>query len=57
MQEAIRIGDEGSNQYIEQLHQLKTENQTLRELLKIGRSMSSILIDNEMNEVGTQTEE
>lgn len=43
-------------QYVEQLSQLKTENQGLRELLGIARSMNSILMDKEKKEIATQTE-
>jgi SIKE family len=57
MQEAIRMGDEDSNQYVEQLVQLKTENQGLRELLGIAKSMNSILVDREKKEIATQTDE
>lgn len=57
MQEAIRIGDEDMNKYVEQLMQLKTENQGLRELLGIASSMNSILMEREKKEIGTQTEE
>jgi len=57
MQEAIRMGDDDMNQYVEQLMQLKTENQGLRELLGIARSMNSILMEREKKEMATQTEE
>jgi cell shape-determining protein MreC len=56
MQEAIRMGDDESNQYVEQLSQLKTENQGLRELLGIAKSMNSILVEREKKEIATQTE-
>lgn len=55
MQAAIRMGDDDF-QYVEQLSQLKTENQGLRELLGIARSMNSILMDKEKKEIATQTE-
>lgn len=56
MQEAIRMGDDDMNQYVAQLSQLKTENQGLRELLGIARSMNSILMDREKKEIATQTD-
>lgn len=56
MQSAIRMGDDDSNQYVEQLSQLKTENQGLRELLGIAKSMNSILVEREKKEIATQTE-
>lgn len=56
MQAAIRMGDDDSNQYVEQLSQLKTENQGLRELLGIAKSMNSILVEREKKEIATQTE-
>jgi cell shape-determining protein MreC len=55
MQAAIRDSDD-SNQYVEQLSQLKTENQGLRELLGIARSMNSALVEREKKEISTQTE-
>jgi regulator of replication initiation timing len=57
MQAAIRMGDDDVNQYVEQMTQLKTENQGLRELLGIAQSMNSTLIDKEKKEIATQTEE
>ncbi|KAL7014438.1 hypothetical protein ACKWTF_015925 [Chironomus riparius] len=57
MQEAVKMGDDDMNKYVEQLMQLKTENQGLRELLGIARSMNSILMDREKKEIATQTEE
>lgn len=56
MQAAIR-DDDDSNQYVEQLAQLKTENQGLRELLGIARSMNSMLMEREKKEIATQTED
>lgn len=50
------MGDDDSNQYVEQLSQLKTENQGLRELLGIAKSMNSILVEREKKEIATQTE-
>lgn len=50
------MGDDESNQYVEQLSQLKTENQGLRELLGIAKSMNSILVEREKKEIATQTE-
>lgn len=55
MQMAIRDSDD-SNQYVEQLSQLKTENQGLRELLGIARSMNSALVEREKKEISTQTD-
>lgn len=55
MQDAVRMGDDDSQQYVEQLSQLKTENQGLRELLGIARSMNSILVQREKKEIATQT--
>lgn len=55
MQAAIRDSDD-SNQYVEQLSQLKTENQGLRELLGISRTMNSALLEREKKEISTQTE-
>lgn len=55
MQDAVRMGDDDSQQYVEQLSQLKTENQGLRELLGIARSMNSILVEREKKEIATQT--
>lgn len=57
MQEAVKMGDDDMNKYVEQLMQLKTENQGLRELLGIARSMNSILMEREKKEIATQTEE
>lgn len=57
MQEAIRMGDDDMNKYVEQLMQLKTENQGLRELLGIAQSMNSILMEREKKETSTQTDE
>lgn len=57
MQSAIELGDDDVNQYVEQMAKLKTENQGLRELLGIAKSMNSILIDKEKKEISTQTEE
>lgn len=57
MQEAIRMGDEDTNQYVEQVMQLRTENQGLRELLGIAKSMNSILMEREKKEIATQTDE
>jgi cell shape-determining protein MreC len=54
MQAAIRDSD--TNQYVEQLSQLKTENQGLRELLGIAKSMNSALVEREKKEISTQTE-
>lgn len=55
MQQAIRDADD-SNQYVEQLSQLQTENKGLRELLGIARSMNSALVEREKKEIATQTE-
>jgi regulator of replication initiation timing len=55
MQAAIQ--DDDVNQYVEQMTQLRTENQGLRELLGIAQSMNSILMDKEKKEIATQTEE
>lgn len=55
MQAAIRDADD-SNQYVEQLSQLKTENKGLRELLMIARSMNSSIVELEKKEIATQTE-
>lgn len=55
MQAAIRDSDD-SNQYVEQLSQLKTENKYLREILGISRSMNSALVEREKKEIATQTE-
>lgn len=57
MQDAIRITDGDSNDYLEQLTQLKTENNGLRELLCISKSMNSVLVDREKKEISTQTDE
>lgn len=57
MQAAIRMGDDDVNQFVEQVTQLKTENQGLRELLGIAQSMNSMLLDKEKKEIATQTEE
>lgn len=57
MREAVAMGEEDSNLYIEQLTQLKTENQGLREMLGIAKSMNSILVEREKKEIATQTEE
>lgn len=57
MQEAVKMGDDESNHYVEQLSQLKTENQGLRELLGIAKSMNSILVEREKKEIATQTED
>ncbi|KAG5667568.1 hypothetical protein PVAND_015545 [Polypedilum vanderplanki] len=57
MQEAIRMGDEDTNHYVEQVMQLRTENQGLRELLGIARSMNSLLMNCEKKEIATQTDE
>jgi len=56
MQAAIRMGDDDSNAYIAQLTQLRTENEGLRELLGIARTMSSSLVETEKKEMSTQTE-
>lgn len=56
MQAAVR-DDDSTNQYVEQLSQLKTENQGLRELLGIARSMNSLLVEREKKEMATQTED
>jgi cell shape-determining protein MreC len=56
MQDAIKLSDEDVNHYVEELQQLKTENQGLRELLGIAKSMNSILVDKEKKEIATQTE-
>lgn len=55
MQAAIRDSDDYS-QYVEQLSQLKMENQGLREILGIARSMNSALVESEKKEIATQTE-
>lgn len=58
MQDAVKLGDDDSNQYVEQLSQLRTENQVLRELLGIAKSMNnSALVEREKKEIATQTEE
>ena len=57
MQSAIQMGDDDVNLYVEQMSKLKTENQSLRELLGIAQSMNSILIDKEKKEISTQTDE
>ena len=57
MRAAIQMGDDDTNQYVEQMTRLKTENQGLRELLGIAHSMNSILLDKEKKEISTQTEE
>lgn len=51
------MGDDDVNQYVEQVTQLKTENQGLRELLGIAQSMNSMLLDKEKKEIATQTED
>lgn len=56
MQEAVQMGDDDSNQYVSQLSQLKTENQGLREMLGIAKSMNSMLVEREKKEIATQTE-
>jgi len=61
LQEAIEVmrsamGDDDSFNYVEQLSQLKTENQGLRELLGIAKSMNSMLMEKEKKEMATQTE-
>lgn len=57
MQSAIQMGDDDVNLYVEQMAKLKTENQSLRELLGIAQSMNSILLDKEKKEISTQTDE
>lgn len=56
MQDAIKMTDNDSNVYLEQLTQLKTENDGLRELLCISKNMNSILVDREKKEMSTQTD-
>lgn len=56
MRAAIR-DSEDSNQYVEQLSQLRIENQGLRELLGIAKNMNSALVEREKKEISTQTEE
>lgn len=55
MRAAIR-DSEDSNQYVEQLSQLRIENQGLRELLGIAKNMNSALVEREKKEISTQTE-
>lgn len=58
MQDAVKLGDDDSNQYVEQLTSLKTENQVLRELLGIAKAMdNTALVEREKKEIATQTEE
>lgn len=56
IQSVIKIEDDDSNQYMERLSQLQTENQGLREILGIAHSMNSTLVHHVGCEKATQTD-